>query len=141
MNKVAGLIGAAGVGAGLMYLFDPDRGKRRRAGIRNKAKHIKRIAIDAAGKTQRDLHNQLRGVVCEMKSRVKPQKTSDDVLEARVRSKMGRLVSHPHAIEVKAREGRITLSGPIVSDEVVPLVDAIARIQGVENIENLLRAP
>jgi hypothetical protein len=61
MNRIAGLLSAAGIGAGCMYLFDPDRGKRRRAELRNKAKHINHIAIEAAGKTQRDLRNRLLG--------------------------------------------------------------------------------
>jgi hypothetical protein len=38
------LLSAAGVGAGLMYLCDPDRGKRRRALIGNKMKHAARVA-------------------------------------------------------------------------------------------------
>ena len=138
MKRAVGLIGAAGIGAGLMYLFDPDRGKRRRAGIRNKAIHINHIATDVATKTQRDLRNRLRGVVCELKALVRPETASDDVLEARVRSRMGRLVSHPHSIAVKAREGRIILSGPIPTAEVLPLVDAVAAMRGVKNIENLL---
>jgi uncharacterized membrane protein len=138
MKRVVGLAGAAGIGAGLMYLYDPDRGKRRRAEIRNKAKHINRIATDAAGKTGRDLRNHLLGVLAEMESLVRCETVSDDVLAQRVRSKLGRVVSHPHAIEVKAREGTIILSGPILSAEVLPLVDAVGVIQSVKNIENLL---
>ena len=138
MNRAVWLIGAAGIGAGLMYVFDPDRGKKRRAEISNKAKHINRVATDACGKTQRDVSNRLRGIVCEVKSLMQPELISDDVLEARVRSKMGRVVSHPHAIEVRARAGRITLSGPIQTAEVFPLVDAVAATRGVKNIENLL---
>lgn len=138
MNKAVGLIGAAGAGAGLMYLLDPDRGRRRRAEIRDKAKHINRVATDAAGKTGRDLRNHFRGVIAELESLVCREPVSDDVLAARVRSKMGRVVSHPHAIEVKAQEGRVILSGPILSAEVLPLMDAVAGVQGVENIENLL---
>ena len=139
MNRAVVLIGAAGIGAGLMYLFDPDRGKRRRAEIRNKAKHINRVAAEATGKTQRDVRNRLRGIVSEVKSLTRSEAISDDVLEARVRSKMGRVVSHPHAIEVKAREGQITLSGPILNAEVLPLVDAVGAMRGVKNIENLLK--
>ena len=138
MNRAVGLVGAAGIGAGLMYLFDPDRGKRRRAELRNRAKHINRVATDACGKRQRDFSNRLRGIVCEVKSLIRPEMISDDVLEARVRSKMGRVVSQPHEIDVKAREGRITLSGPILTTEVLPLVEAVIAMRGVKNIENLL---
>ena len=63
---------------------------------------------------------------------------SNDVLEARVRSKLGRVVSHPKALEVKAVDGLIILSGPILAAEVHPLLDAIIHVRGVKNIENYL---
>ena len=138
MNRTVGLISAAGIGAGLMYLFDPDRGKRRRAEIRNKAKHFNRVAIDAAGKTQRDLRNHLVGIVSEMNSLVRSEKVADSVLEARIRSKLGRIVSHPHAIEVRVVAGRAILTGPILAAEAVPLFEVISGIAGLKTVENLL---
>jgi hypothetical protein len=48
MKRGLALMSAAGAGAGLMYLFDPDRGKRRRALLRNKAMHLKKIASNTA---------------------------------------------------------------------------------------------
>ena len=138
MNRTWGLISAAGIGAGFMYLFDPDKGKRRRAEIRNKANHINRLAIQAAGKTQRDLHNRLVGVASEMNCMLRSEKVADDVLKARIRSKLGRLVSHPHAIEVRVVDGRAILSGPILAAEVVPLVEILSGIAGLNSIENLL---
>src|SRR5512138_2725488 len=102
MNKIVKVISAAGVGAGLMYLFDPDRGKRRRALLRDKAEHATRIAADAARKTRRDVRNHLLGAVAEFESLLRSEEATDRVLEQRVRSKMGRVVSHPHAIKVKA---------------------------------------
>jgi uncharacterized membrane protein len=137
MNRIAGLLSAAGIGAGCMYLFDPDRGKRRRAELRNNAKHINHIAIEAAGKTQRDLRNRLLGVRAEIGSLVCSEAVADDVLKARIRSKLGRLVSHPHAIEVKVVDGRAILTGPILAAEVVPLFEVISGIAGLKSIENL----
>ncbi|HEU4477170.1 MAG TPA: hypothetical protein VFR80_01550, partial [Pyrinomonadaceae bacterium] len=116
MNKGLRLLSAAGTGAGLMYLFDPDRGKRRRALLRNKAVHISRIANDAAGKTRRDLRNHLRGTLAELEAVfIDNGPVSNDVLAARVRSKLGRVVSHPSAIEVKAVDGLIILTGQILA--------------------------
>ncbi|HSB27732.1 MAG TPA: hypothetical protein VLE19_07750, partial [Pyrinomonadaceae bacterium] len=71
-------------------------------------------------------------------SLLRREKVSDDVLEARIRSKLGRIVSHPHAIEVKAIEGLVILRGPILTAEVHPLLNAVAVIRGVRNIENHL---
>lgn len=140
MNKGLRLMSAAGLGAGLMYLFDPDRGKRRRALVANKVTHAARVAGDQTGKTGRDLRNHLQGVVATIESLFQTTEDSDDVLQARVRSKLGRVVSHPSAIEVKALNGLIILSGPILAKEVHPLLDTVIRIHGVKNIENRLEA-
>jgi uncharacterized membrane protein len=138
MNKIVKVISAAGVGAGLMYLFDPDRGTRRRALLRNKAEHATKIATDAAGKTRRDVRNHLLGAVAEFESLFRSAEATDEVLEARVRSKMGRVVSHPHAIDVKVTDGLVTLRGPILIEELHPFLDAVIAVGGVKNIENRL---
>ena len=138
MNKALSVMSAAGVGAGLMYLFDPDRGKRRRALLGNKVEHFSRITGDAAGKTRRDVRNHALGVLAEVESLYRSGEVTDDVVEARVRSKLGRVVSHPHAIEAKAIDGLVILRGPILADEVHPLLDSVVAIGGVKNIENHL---
>jgi len=65
---------------------------------------------------------------------------SDEVLVERVRSKMGRIVSHPHAIGVSAYDGRVTLSGPILTKEVNKLIVCASSIPGVTGVENMLEA-
>ena len=139
MNKIVKVISAAGVGAGLMYLFDPDRGRRRRALLRDKAEHATKIAADAAGKTQRDVRNHLLGAAAEFESLFRSAEATDRVLEARIRSKMGRVVSHPHAIKVKVSDGLVTLCGPILADDLHPLLDAVIANSGVKNIDNRLQ--
>ncbi len=138
MNKALKLVGAAGLGAGLMYLFDPDRGRRRRALLRNKAEHATRIAVDVAGKTRRDVRNHLLGVFAEVQSLFRTREVSDPVLQARVRSKLGHVVSHPHKVEVKTDKGIVTLCGAVLACELHPLLDAVDAIRGVKNIENWL---
>ena len=139
MNKGLRLMSVAGLGAGLMYLFDPDQGKRRRALVRNKITHASKVATDVAGKTSRDVRNHVLGVFAEVESLfLKNGLPSDDVLEARVRSKLGRVVSHPSAIEVKAVDGLIILTGPILTKEEHPLLESVIGILGVKSIENRL---
>ena len=136
MNKGLRLVTAAGLGAGSMYLFDPDRGKRRRALVRNEIRHVAKVAGDVAGKTERDVRNHLRGIFAELESLFQTRDVSDDGLQARVRSRLGRVVSHPRAIEVKAVNGLIILRGPILANEEHPLLESITAINGVEGIEN-----
>jgi uncharacterized membrane protein len=62
----------------------------------------------------------------------------DGVLVARVRSEMGRAVSHSHAIEVTADHGHVTLRGPILSDEVKRLVSCVSHVRGVRSVDQQL---
>jgi osmotically-inducible protein OsmY len=126
----------AGVGAGLMYLGDPVQGRRRRALVRDKAVHLANQAGECAAATGRHLANRARGMVI---AAVSPAgATSDDVLTARVRSRLGRLVSHPHALDVKAHAGRVTLSGPVLTSEVEALTKGVEHVPGVMEVENRL---
>jgi hypothetical protein len=63
---------------------------------------------------------------------------SDEVLEGRVRSKLGFLVRHPSAITTHVSNGRVVLSGPVLSDEAQQLIDGVRRVHGVIGVENSL---
>ncbi len=60
MNKAFVLLGGIGVGAGLMYVFDPDRGGRRRALMRDKVESAANQATDYAERMSRDIPCSLR---------------------------------------------------------------------------------
>jgi hypothetical protein len=59
---------AAGVGAGMMFLLDPQTGRRRRAILRDKTLHYGRQASVAVEKTTRDVKNRAHGTVVSIKS-------------------------------------------------------------------------
>jgi uncharacterized membrane protein len=129
---------AAGLGVGAMYLADPDRGARRRALVHDKILHVLHRAAEVFGKAARDFDARAHGVVAESKSVIRDGEVQDDVLVARVRSKMGRVVQHPHAVHVEAHAGRVTLSGPILAEDVGPLLARAAAVPGVHEVENRL---
>ena len=135
-----GIMGAAGLGAGLMFLLDPDLGTRRRAILRDKLISFTRLAAWAADKASRDLKNRVYGTVANTRSRFTDTSVSDDVLVERVRSQMGRAVSHAHAIQVRASEGTVTLIGEILSDEVNDLIRCVSAVKGVKRVDNRLNA-
>jgi uncharacterized membrane protein len=60
------------------------------------------------------------------------------VLIERVRSAIGRAASHPGSIEVDARDGVVTVSGPILADEADALLDTVARVRGVRDVVDRL---
>jgi uncharacterized membrane protein len=140
MSKNLLFLGWIGLGAGLMYMFDPDRGRRRRATARDATHHMVNSFDDAVEKTSRDLSNRAQGLVAELNSVFKCEEADDDVVAERVRSKLGRAVSHPHAIHVAVNQGRVTLSGQILASEVDQLLKRVWSVRGVTGIENNLEA-
>jgi hypothetical protein len=104
------LLAGVGLGAALAYIFDPDRGARRRALVRDKAIRGATLTSDAV----------------------------DATLVERVRARVGRVCSHPRAIEVDARDGDVTLRGPIMFDEVDDVMSTAAAVPGVCSVVNAL---
>ena len=132
------VLGGLGLGAGLMYMLDPNRGRRRRALVRDRLVHTAHAMRDATGTTSRDLGHRARGLWAEGSHLLKHDGASDEVLAARVRSRLGRAVSHPHAIQVTAGNGRVSLSGQVLADEVDDLLSCVSKVRGVQEVENLL---
>ena len=141
-NKIAATsVAAAGAGAALMFFFDPARGKRRRALVRDKAAKVARESSRSFLRATRDLGHRTQGVVAETRSQILPGPASDDVvLVERIHSKLGRIVSHPSAIDVVASNGSVTLRGDVLEAEVRDLVSRVSSIRGVVATRNELRS-
>lgn len=140
-SGMAGRIALVGLGAGLMYIFDPDRGRRRRALVRDQMIHAMNEIDDAIGALSRDLSNRAQGAwafVRSLPARLTGEAVPDQVLAQRVRSKIGRVVSHPGSIGVAVHDGRVILSGPILAHEVDRLLAAVSRVPGVRGVEERL---
>jgi hypothetical protein len=138
MNQACSLVTGFGLGAGVMYFFDPQQGRRRRKLLLDQVNSAMCDVRCAADATMRDLRNRSYGTFAEARSAFAPHDNSDRVLTARVRSKLGRYVSHPAAIKVEAHDGCVCLSGPILASEVQPLVARVKSITGVRGVENCL---
>jgi uncharacterized membrane protein len=136
MRSAFYLVGGMGLGAGLMYFLDPQQGRRRRALVRDQFVSVASQADDAVGCVARDLAHQVQGLLAEGWSVLARWTPDDRQLAEHVRSKMGRYVSHPSAIGVTARDGRVTLSGHILAHEVDDLLACVARVPGVRGVEN-----
>src|SRR5689334_14163914 len=98
------LVSGLGLGAGLMYLLDPQGGGRRRAQVRDKAASAWSSGSDVVRKTSRDLGNRSKGLASSVQSKLRKEDADDVVLRERVRSKLGRWISHPSALEVEVAE-------------------------------------
>ena len=129
------IAGGVAIGAALMYFLDPDRGRRRRAMVKDQVSHIATMVPDIAGTTGRDLANRSRGLVARARGRfASDDRNDDETIVARVRSKMGRAVSHPGSIAVTCNDGRVTVSGPILASEVDELMRIVSGTRGVTEV-------
>ena len=137
MNPI--FLGGAAIGVALMYFLDPNSGRRRRARTRDKVVHAARVVNEGAKVTARDTLHRAQGAWAEAKRLFNHEEDiGDDALIGRVRAALGRVVSHPHAIEVAAGGGHVTLIGPILSYEVRPLLKAVRRVAGVRAVSDQL---
>jgi gas vesicle protein len=68
MRGIFAILTGLGIGAALMYLFDPEGGNRRRALIRDKAVKFNRQTKEALDSTVKDLSNRAKGTVHGLKS-------------------------------------------------------------------------
>ena len=137
MNITSLLVGA-GAGAGLMYLLDPDHGNRRRALMRDRFVRARHLTEDAMDATSRDMRNRARGVVAELRARLIPEDVSDDVLQERVRARLGQTVRYARSIETFVADGDVTLCGPVLVDDVARVVRRVGQVPGVRSVDTRL---
>jgi hypothetical protein len=132
------MLAGAGIGAALAFMMDPAGGGRRRALVRDKAVRATRKTRDGLDATARDIAHRARGIAAATRGRLSKDEVNDIRLIERVRAKLGRVCSHPRAIEVEARDGEVTLRGPILAGEVNSVLATAAAVRGVQSVVNEL---
>jgi uncharacterized membrane protein len=135
MNPV--ILGSA-MGALAMYFLDPQSGRRRRARTRDQLVHAGRRLGEAGDVTARDTAHRAQGAMAAARRLLGHEAVPDEALAGRVRAVLGRHVSHPHAIQVAASGGHVTLEGPVLAHEVRPLLRAVRNVAGVRSVADQL---
>jgi hyperosmotically inducible periplasmic protein len=130
--------GAFGLGAGVMFLLDPQRGRARRARLRDKAVRTVHEVEDVARGRAMDAAHRAAGALAEARSALRPEKPDDDITHERVRARIGRLVEHPHELETHVRDGVVILTGRVSSGELAALLARLRVVRGVHDIDNQL---
>lgn len=137
--KLKTLLVSMGLGAGLMYFFDPQHGERRRTMVRDRANRFVNSLDNSVDTAVQDARNRARGVLSEMTARLSDEQVPDWILEERVRSNLGRIARHFRAVTVTANGGRVTLSGSVLRDDEDAIVKTAMRTRGVSGVEDQLR--
>ncbi|MFL6237643.1 MAG: hypothetical protein ACJ76N_31285 [Thermoanaerobaculia bacterium] len=143
--SLVGSVGlGAGVGAGLMYLLDPQGGRGRRAVARDKSVSALKNGGKAAAKTSRHLGNKTKGLVAKTGSKLRRSDLASDLgdngqkLLKKVQKVVRVTVSHPAAIDPILEAGRVYLHGLVLASEVARLLAALEAVEGVSGVENRL---
>jgi BON domain-containing protein len=127
------------LGAGAMYLLDPDRGARRRSLMRDQGLRASRKLGQGARAAARDVRNRSAGAAAGLTSRMKRDQAADQIVQERVRAALGRVASHASPIDVSVYNRRVILSGPVPAAELDSILRSIRRVRGVREVENQLK--
>ena len=127
-----------GLGAGVMVLFDPQAGNRRRALLRDKLRRYSRQAGERASAWSEMAADQAQGVVAETRARLRHEEVDDRRLIERVRAELGRVLTHVSAVHVEAGDGIVTLRGDILEHEAEKALAAARSTRGVRSVEDAL---
>ena len=134
---MAGLLKMAAVGIGtalIAFLFDPDRGRGRRAQLRDQAKSRLRKAQEAARQQAEFRSNRFKGLAHQFRSGEGPGHLEDDLIRQKVKSE----VIGPAAvsnIEVDVRNGVVMLSGDLDDEHYRHLMKEILKVSGVQSVD------
>ena len=130
-------ITSIGLGAALMYLFDPERGKARRAQIGDRVKSTASEAEQSAQKLAQNVRNRAAGMKAKMS---KTEEAADDaILIARIKSELGHVIERADRVQVEANLGYVTLRGELPQGEIEKAVETAESVDGVIEVDNQLQ--
>lgn len=133
-------VAAAIAAAGAALMFDPRSGARRRALLRDQLNHAGRRSTEFIGKVGRDAWQRSRGYYEGSVARLHKDRADDQIIEARVRTALGRLTSHAGAIDVTCSDHIVRLRGDILIDDLDAILRGVSRVRGVHRVVDELHA-
>jgi hypothetical protein len=131
MGKGLALMAGIGYGLGMMYLLDPDLGRRRRALVRGQMTHVRNHARRWLRHQLRNGFNHLRGSVSELRARMREIQVDDEILRERVRARIGHVVANPGSLDIVCHNGGVLVRGPLVEGEREKIEQRLSHTRGV----------
>jgi len=140
VTPALGLMSAI-AGAGGVYFFDTRLGRRRRARAKDIVDHAVHEASRGMRGALRDLEQRAHGLIAHAHLSPSPHAAhamDDAAIVARVRSRLGHVCAHPHAIAVTFRDGVLELTGPILKEDVQDALRVAWTTLGVHEVADRL---
>ena len=135
----------AAAGAALAYFFDPQSGKRRRHVTVDRIGGFFRRRGRDVGRAGRAVTSEAYGVAkkaTHLREQEKPR-PNDATLTSKVESEIFRDPEVPKGrVSVNSQQGVVYLRGEVESPDLISQLEQAARkVQGVQDVENLLHVP
>ena len=127
MKDHATPLAALAIGALAMYYFDSQSGAQRRA-----------LLVAMLRGAQRPTGRTVRRRAFHRIPSADPH--SDALLRDEIRDRLGRMVSHPRALDVEVENGVVRLSGDVLAKERDGLLDQVVAMAGVQKLINAMTA-
>jgi osmotically-inducible protein OsmY len=140
-NEAIAALTGIGVGASIMYLLDPQRGKSRRKLRADMTAAALRDAREQAVETQHRIRNRMRGAYADLRAAARHEDISDPQLAEHVRAELGRHTSGSlRRVAVQAEDGHVTLTGE-APPERAEIVRAARAVRGVDDVTDEMHEP
>ena len=127
------------VGAGLMYMMDPEVGSRRRLQAREAAGRYMHRTQDTMRQQAQRLSGRGRqeDMTRGAETMTSQQDTMDDIdLREKIRSRLQERIDNADRIEIEVSGGMVTLSGSAKTHEVDRIIDAASTLPNVRSVIN-----
>jgi len=125
------------LGAALVYFWDPRRGRARRARLRGFWDHLRAKERHFLTRAAHDAKSRAHGVV-ERARHPPVTDVGDEVLEARVRSQLGRALARVGAIAVTVRDREVWVRGVALASEAAGILKLVQSVPGVLEVHDEL---
>jgi osmotically-inducible protein OsmY len=141
------LIFGAAAGFAAAWFFDPNDGTRRRHLVRDKALKYARRSKDEAVRRSSYVAGQVKGKATEAAPgtgrEAAGERLNDPALQAKIESEVFRSADAPKdKVSINVEKGVAYLRGEVADrDTIESLVQAVAKVEGVRGVDNLLHAP
>jgi hypothetical protein len=142
MKKLGAIF--TGIGAGLMFFFDPQQGNRRRKLVVDRTGGFFRRGVRKGERAGRAVSAEAYGVTQKVKHRKEEEKELDDVtLKGKVETEIFRDAEAPKGqVDVNVVDGVVFLRGEVKGEDMIrDLEKATKKVSGVKAVENLLHTP
>lgn len=140
--RTGGFVRGVAIGAVVAYLFDPDRGSRRRAELRDRGRAEVRQLVRRAERRAYRARDEARGSLHELTHPPHvpgDDRTLGDIVRSRV---LGRPAFHGLPLNVDVVGGVVTLRGEVPRRQLgEELTLAVHAVPGVRGVRNLLHLP